>query len=90
MGFLLEFEQFRKLLSGDELALLDLGRDDENGGRDTFFEGLVNAAGGLTGGRSTRSRQGTRPPARRKRSKHLASSVPSLCRYEMKTGPVGS
>jgi len=32
VGFLLEFEQFRKLLSGDELALLDLGRDDENGG----------------------------------------------------------
>ena len=50
VGFLLEFEQFRKLLSGDELALLDLGRDDENGGSDTFFEGLVNAAGGLTGG----------------------------------------
>jgi hypothetical protein len=50
VGFLLEFEQFRKLLSRDELAVPDLGRDDENGGRDTFFEGLVNAAGGLTGG----------------------------------------
>ena len=47
VGFLLEFEQFRKLLSGDELALLDLGRDDEHGGGDTFVEGLVNAAGGL-------------------------------------------
>ena len=50
VGFLLEREQFRKLLGRDELAVLDLGRDDENGGRDTFFEGLVNAAGGLTGG----------------------------------------
>ena len=49
VGFLLECEQFRKLLGEDELAVLDLGRDDENGGSDTLFEGLVNAAGGLTG-----------------------------------------
>ena len=47
VGFLLEFEQFRKLLGRDELAVLDLGRDDENGGGDALVEGLVNAAGGL-------------------------------------------